>query len=325
MSNPIRLAIAKFNAVRYKQQGVMGWQGRDWRQRVFQDAVVNPGDEIDVSFYQGTIVWSQVSAAGVSATFIRAKQGLYIYDSKFAVNWAGALAAGIPRGAYIFDEPTHDGAQMAQSLYDFIVAQGSGLGELPVVLDLEPAPGRRPTQWFIDHRQAYFAHILAFCNKWYSLTGEFPIIYTGAWFADLLSPWPVAITALPVWAADYYGSLNKPRDWENWLFWQYTSSGTVPGILYRTDLNRFNGTAEQLQQYIESRALPYTPPAPPPFQVYQVRVIAAWLTVRAGPGTQYRRVGYLAFNATRWVREESGDGWGRIDTGWINLSWTRRI
>ena len=27
-----------------------------------------------------------------------------------------------------------------------------------------------------------------------------------------------------------------------WTFWQYTSSGTVPGISGRVDLNRYNGT-----------------------------------------------------------------------------------
>jgi lysozyme len=27
-----------------------------------------------------------------------------------------------------------------------------------------------------------------------------------------------------------------------WSFWQYTSSGSVPGITGRVDLDRFNGT-----------------------------------------------------------------------------------
>ncbi|MBW8012494.1 MAG: hypothetical protein FVQ83_14860 [Chloroflexi bacterium] len=55
-------------------------------------------------------------------------------------------------------------------------------------------------------------------------------------------------------------------------------------------------------------------------------VHAAWLSVRAGPGVWFARLGFAAFGQRVLVYEHK-DGWGKtpfIGTyGWINLSWVR--
>ena len=56
---------------------------------------------IDVSRWQGTIDWKKVKEAGIGFAIIRAAAGLK-EDVKFRENLRGAVAAGIPAGAYLY-------------------------------------------------------------------------------------------------------------------------------------------------------------------------------------------------------------------------------
>src|SRR5512140_1906269 len=62
---------------------------------------------IDVSYYQGTINWTAVKAAGVGFAFIRGSDGAY-QDPNFATYWAGSRAAHVLHGAYHFFRPSLD-------------------------------------------------------------------------------------------------------------------------------------------------------------------------------------------------------------------------
>src|SRR5688500_6255804 len=78
-----------------------------------QDEVrVCPGattvEGIDVSYYQQTINWSQVKAAGIHYAVTRISDGLNFPDSQFATNWAGIKSVGLIRGAYQYFEPAQD-------------------------------------------------------------------------------------------------------------------------------------------------------------------------------------------------------------------------
>ena len=72
----------------------------------FDEGLPRPSDYaihgIDVSKYQGDIDWNKVKDSGVKFVWIKATEGGDHTDEKFAANWAGAKAAGIPRGAYHF-------------------------------------------------------------------------------------------------------------------------------------------------------------------------------------------------------------------------------
>ncbi len=62
---------------------------------------------IDVSKWQGDINWLKVKASGVEFVIIKAggsDAGFY-EDPKFAENYAGAYAAGLPIGVYYFVGP----------------------------------------------------------------------------------------------------------------------------------------------------------------------------------------------------------------------------
>jgi lysozyme len=63
---------------------------------------------VDVSYYNGTIDWARVKAAGNEFAFIRISDGTGFHDPQFAANWAGARAVGMVRGIYQFFRPNQD-------------------------------------------------------------------------------------------------------------------------------------------------------------------------------------------------------------------------
>jgi GH25 family lysozyme M1 (1,4-beta-N-acetylmuramidase) len=99
--------------------------------------------------------------------------------------------------------------------------------------------------------QAYLkAGVAAYLGEIKSKTGVAGVIYVSPafwvkyvgdseWFADngykvlWIAHWTTA--SVPTLPANGWGG-------NGWTFWQYTSSGSVPGIVGRVDLDHFNGT-----------------------------------------------------------------------------------
>jgi len=197
---------------------------------------------IDVSYYQGTIDWDAVAADGVEFAFIRVSDGLGYPDSQFQNNWQGAQAAGILRGVYQFFREDEDPVDQA----DYLLAQMGGLGDgdLPPVIDVESTDGAGPGE-IVANVQEWIDHVEA-------ATGRKPIVYTGKYFwQDNVGS--TAFSSYPLWAAHYGVTCpNIPDQWDDWTFWQYSSSGAVDGIAGNVDVNRFNGSWADLLALAES-------------------------------------------------------------------------
>lgn len=61
----------------------------------------------------------------------------------------------------------------------------------------------------------------------------------------------------PLWVAEY--GVSTPRGvngWDNWTFWQHSSTGTVNGISGAVDLDYFNGTSEALSAFLNAPSIP---------------------------------------------------------------------
>jgi GH25 family lysozyme M1 (1,4-beta-N-acetylmuramidase) len=58
-----------------------------------------------------------------------------------------------------------------------------------------------------------------------------------------------ALTRFPIWIAQYTEaqSPNVPKPWKTWTFWQHSQGGKVPGISGLLDLDRFQGSLEDLK------------------------------------------------------------------------------
>ncbi len=203
---------------------------------------------IDVSYYQGDIDWNAVAGAGYGFAITRINHSDFM-DPKFDQNWAAIKEVGMLRGAYQYFEPGDDVATQAQIVIDKLGMLGPG--DLPAVIDVETTSGVGPAQ------------VEAAVGQWLELveagTGKKPIIYTGKYFwQDNVGS--SAFSGYLLWHAQYPNACLPPADappacsscaniadqWSDVAVWQYTSSGSVPGIAGNVDLNVFNGSLSEL-------------------------------------------------------------------------------
>ncbi len=192
---------------------------------------------VDVSYYQGDITWERVARAGVRFAFIRAYDGISVFDTKFVANWHGAKRAKLLRGAYQFFRPSLSATDQADLMIRALRTHGAG--ELPPVLDVETTDGL-PLDLVAERAAAWVERVRT------ELKVE-PIVYTnpGMWRWHPLTE----LAPQPLWIAHYTTHCpTVPAPWARWSFWQYTDNGRVPGITGAVDLDVFDGTIEDLRR-----------------------------------------------------------------------------
>ncbi len=251
---------------------------------------------IDVSKWQGDIDWDRVAAAGVRYAFIRVSDGLRHVDQKFERNWAEARRVGILRGVYQYFRPNQDPTDQASFVVDSLRDNG-GVGELPPVIDVEADEDRDP------------ADIEAAVGEWIEHVQDeltvAPMIYSGFYFWRDHVGGVDTFSHLPLWHPQYTAA-PCPRiadAWDDWAFWQYTSSGRVDGIAGNVDLNLFNGDEEAL-------GAPPSPPdgGPNPGPAYKGRPLGQSFALASEPPIELC-VGHSLAGHMR-VRNEGTEGWG---------------
>ena len=199
---------------------------------------------IDVSRYQGEIDWGAVAAAGYRFAAIRATIGDYYTDPMFAANWYGAKAAGLLVTAYHVVKP---GIDAYDQIAHFWNVMGARKPDMPIVLDVELTDG---------DPSGIGALVLSCMDAASVVYSDWPIVYTGAWFWNdpnaIIPPDPDEHNC-PLWIANYTTAAQpvKISDWDTWTFWQYSSTGRITGISGDVDLNRFNGTYDDLLAWLD--------------------------------------------------------------------------
>ena len=197
---------------------------------------------LDVSHWQNAIDWLAVAAAGKTFTYIKASEDTDFVDQNYAANRTAANAAGLVVGAYHFAQPNATPGDAAAEADHFVDTAEPAAGDLLPVLDLERTGSLSPTvltAWVRDYlarvQQRLGVHAVIYCspNFWANNMAD------TTWFANngyqvlWIAHWTTA--ASPTVPGGAWGA-------NGWTFWQYTSSGVVPGIAGRVDLNRYNGT-----------------------------------------------------------------------------------
>lgn len=193
-------------------------------------------DGIDVSKWQGYVDWSAVAAAGIDFAFIRVSDGLDYQDAYFQSNWSEAKANGIVRGAYQFFRSDEDPVAQAQYLLDEMGPLEPG--DLPPVCDVETADGQTPAT-IADRVQTWLDVVE-------NALGVKPLIYTspGVWGSYVNSG---AFSEYPLWVAHWGATCpTMPTGWSDWVVWQTSDSGSVPGVNGNVDTNLFNGGMQAL-------------------------------------------------------------------------------
>lgn len=194
----------------------------------------------DISHWDGEIDWSLLKSSGLTFLFIKATQGADYTDPDFEYNWTTAKNYGFNRGAYHFYQPKDDPEAQAKHFLSVIKPEK---GDILPVLDIEISDGVDPGQLSAD--------IAIWVKTIREAIGRYPIIYTDKAF------WDRAINKdfahCPLWIAEWQTSHPPylPTGWDNWIFWQYSESGTVKGIRNsgKVDMDWFNGDKQTLKNY----------------------------------------------------------------------------
>jgi len=198
---------------------------------------------IDISSYQGNINWPSV-APYIDFSYAKATEATDYRNPYFYNQYEGPYNQGLIRGAYHFAVPNNSSGK-AQA--DYFIKHGGGWSgdgrTLPGALDIEFNPYGpecyRLTQsqmvsWLKNfvHEYAYKEHV-------------YPVIYTNTnWWKDCTGNYGGFGKYDPLWIANYSDSHGGPlpKGWGFYTFWQYSSSGSLPG-----DQDVFNGDHNRLR------------------------------------------------------------------------------
>lgn len=193
---------------------------------------------IDVSEFQETIDWSALAESEIRFAFIRVADGVLFKDLTFEENWRAAKAAGIPRGAYHFFDPTEDALEQAQLFVESVGPLEAG--DLPPVLDFETLRGVSPAR-AIREADRWVGHV-----RW--ALGVDPIVYTGPSFWEDVLGAPETFASYEPWISHFTGGCPwVPEPWTATRFHQFTERGWIQGIETYVDLNWFYGTEAELR------------------------------------------------------------------------------
>lgn len=205
---------------------------------------------IDVSKWQGDIDWAKVKGAGVSFAFIKATEGTDRVDSKFETYWKSARAVGLPVAPYHFYYFCASADKQADW---FIASVPKSAVYLPPVLDVE-WNNESPTCRLRPPAETVRSEMKRFMDRLEDYYGKRPIIYTSVDFHR----------------DNLVGQFNEHHFWvrsvakhpseiypdRRWAFWQYTSTGVVPGIDGGTDINVFAGSPKNWKTWVNSVSKP---------------------------------------------------------------------
>jgi GH25 family lysozyme M1 (1,4-beta-N-acetylmuramidase) len=189
---------------------------------------------IDVSHWQGAIGWNQVAASGIRFAFVKATEGQSYNDPMYATNRSGAKAAGVVFGAYHFASPDLTPNDAVLEADHFLSVARPASHDLIPALDLEVSNGLSVTQlqiwtrdWLHEVRARLGVKAVIYTSPsfWRTNMGDTPAFANGGYRLLWIANWGVASPDVP--ASNWSGF--------SWTFWQWTSSGTVPGISGRVD------------------------------------------------------------------------------------------
>lgn len=204
---------------------------------------------VDVARFQTGIDWQAARASGVNFAFIKATEGGDRVDEMFKDHWRGAGRAGVKRGAYLFYYHCRAPEEQARWFFRHVPKLP---GSLPPVLDMEWTPTsptctirREPA---VIRRDA--AVIIAMMRDHY---GTAPILYTTVDFFEDNALWK--LSGVEFWLRSVAAHPSERYPGQPWTFWQYSSTGLVPGIEGKADLNVFAGDQTAWADWLARRAV----------------------------------------------------------------------
>lgn len=194
---------------------------------------------IDVSSNNGVIDWPTVSKYlhGKCANpfaFVKVSEGIHYVNPQWYRDRMGAHAAGLEVGLYHYARPSKNTGHDEAAYFLKVIGDAGGIlkGEA-LALDLE------------DTDVAPNADLLAYANDFLGTIeralGIKPFFYSGEWYIE---PHNLLSVRQPWWIARY-GAFSPI----NAVVWQYSASGSVPGVQGDVDLDQLNGDISTWRQF----------------------------------------------------------------------------
>ncbi|MBO6137026.1 MAG: glycoside hydrolase family 25 protein [Lachnospiraceae bacterium] len=186
---------------------------------------------VDVSKYNKEINWNDVRASGIEFAIIRigyrgSSSGVLVVDPYFVKNLAGAKAAGMKIGVYFFTQAVNvtEAVEEASAITTLV---GADELQLPVFMDVESSGGRADG---LDPGTRTEI-INAFCRTLESAGYSAGVYLNKRWYESKIDR--EALGDWKLWLARYKANEpGFPCD-----CWQYTSRGSVDGIVGNVDLD----------------------------------------------------------------------------------------
>ncbi|MCR1952035.1 LysM peptidoglycan-binding domain-containing protein [Clostridium sp. DSM 100503] len=173
---------------------------------------------IDISSWQGEVNFNQVSNSGVKVVYIKATEGDYYLNPRADEYYSGAKSNNMLIGFYHFFRPRVDAKTQANYFSSYVKGKSFNCR---LALDIEVADGYGASE--------LSSMCVTFLEEVKRLTGRDVVVYTYTHFArtNLTS----SLAKYPLWIANY--DVTTPGDnpiWNRWVGFQYSETGTVPGI-----------------------------------------------------------------------------------------------
>lgn len=204
-----------------------------------------------------------VRDAGIRFCVCKSTEGEKYVDPSMVKHINGANSVGILNGVYSFALPDADPMDDVDGLFESIKPlEANQPLDLPCTLDLETRNAQSAAQTL------HWARI--WCEEYQKRDrlNRMPIMYTSAGFWGGLAMQEPKMAADPFWTTmnlwvAHYTSAAKPMvpaHWKGWgepggpRIWQWAASdpagplGYCPGIVGLVDLDRFNGSYDELRQ-----------------------------------------------------------------------------
>lgn len=180
---------------------------------------------IDISHHQGTVDWDTFfhnNDSTIRFVYCKVTEGESLLDRQWVQNHSRLSQEKIPHGGYHFFRPSVDPKLQAQH---FLSAYRAKEASLPPALDVEVEGVSDAT--LIQNMKIWL-------NAVEKATGKRPIIYTSYHF--FTEKFKHEFQDYKFWVANYSNRAHRFKD-DRIIHWQFSETGTIPGIQGFVDLN----------------------------------------------------------------------------------------
>jgi lysozyme len=186
---------------------------------------------IDLSHWNDPVDFTEIRDSGIIGVIHKATEGSSYVDDTYSARKDLARSAGLLWGAYHFMRPGDQEAH-ARHFVDVV-------GEIDIyVADHED------DDVSIEDLKDWLAEVE-------NLVGRTPVVYSGHVIKDQIgNGHDQELAKSSLWLAQYTsGTPSWPKStWSKWWLWQYTDQGDNPGVAGNCDLNKYDGTEEELTE-----------------------------------------------------------------------------